>query len=172
MRLQEKKIEAYQARQNFVRPTGDHFTLLNVFNEWADSGFSIAWTYEYVYLAHLKHELTCLPGTTYKSRVCRECAIFEISCLLCASGSRFRLNRMKIRTISHRYRKLWYVYTCLPECYADCSIAIWLLQQCCSTISVRRLLQSHESWRKRFSAHSPFFSPVPSAAANTVSALL
>lgn len=46
--LQEKKIEADQARQNFVRPTGDHFTLLNVFNEWADSGFSIAWTYEYV----------------------------------------------------------------------------------------------------------------------------
>lgn len=39
-------MEADQARQNFVKTGGDHFTLLNVFNEWADTGFSIPWTYE------------------------------------------------------------------------------------------------------------------------------
>lgn len=35
------------ARQNFVKPGGDHFTLLNVWEQWADSGFSISWTYEH-----------------------------------------------------------------------------------------------------------------------------
>jgi pre-mRNA-splicing factor ATP-dependent RNA helicase DHX16 len=44
--MQDKKIESDQARQNFVKTAGDHFTLLNVFNEWADTGFSISWTYE------------------------------------------------------------------------------------------------------------------------------
>lgn len=45
-RPKDKKMEADQARQNFVKTGGDHFTLLNVFNEWADTGFSIPWTYE------------------------------------------------------------------------------------------------------------------------------
>lgn len=35
------------ARQNFVKPGGDHFTLLNVWEQWQDSGFSISWTYEH-----------------------------------------------------------------------------------------------------------------------------
>jgi pre-mRNA-splicing factor ATP-dependent RNA helicase DHX16 len=45
-RPKDKRIQANQAHQNFVRPGGDHFTLLNVFNEWVETGFSISWSYE------------------------------------------------------------------------------------------------------------------------------
>lgn len=45
-RPKDKRIQANQAHQNFVRPGGDHFTLLNIFNEWIDTAFNIAWTYE------------------------------------------------------------------------------------------------------------------------------
>lgn len=45
-RPKDKRIQANQAHQNFVRPGGDHFTLLNVFTEWVDTAFSIGWTYE------------------------------------------------------------------------------------------------------------------------------
>lgn len=45
-RPKDKRIQANQAHQNFVRPGGDHFTLLNIFNEWVETAFSIAWTYE------------------------------------------------------------------------------------------------------------------------------
>ncbi|KAL8278191.1 hypothetical protein RQP46_009364 [Phenoliferia psychrophenolica] len=46
-RPKQKKLEADTARQNFVKPGGDHFTLLNVWEQWSDSGFSISWTYEH-----------------------------------------------------------------------------------------------------------------------------
>jgi len=45
-RPKDKKLEADRARLNFVRPQGDHFTLLNLWQEWAETGFSISWTYE------------------------------------------------------------------------------------------------------------------------------
>ena len=45
-RPKEKKMEADRARQNFVKPQGDHFTLLNLWQEWSDTAFAIAWTYE------------------------------------------------------------------------------------------------------------------------------
>ncbi|KAM0755976.1 Pre-mRNA splicing factor [Meredithblackwellia eburnea MCA 4105] len=46
-RPKQKKLEADTARQNFVKPGGDHFTLLNVWEQWSESGFSISWTYEH-----------------------------------------------------------------------------------------------------------------------------
>ncbi|KAG9039148.1 Cyclin-dependent kinase catalytic subunit [Tulasnella sp. UAMH 9824] len=45
-RPKDKKLHADKARQNFVRPGGDHFTLLNVYDQWADTNFSQQWTYE------------------------------------------------------------------------------------------------------------------------------
>ncbi|KAI5478061.1 pre-mRNA-splicing factor ATP-dependent RNA helicase DHX16 [Pseudohyphozyma bogoriensis] len=46
-RPKQKKLEADTARQNFVKPGGDHFTLLNVWEQWVESGYSISWTYEH-----------------------------------------------------------------------------------------------------------------------------
>lgn len=40
-------LPADTARQNFIKPGGDHFMLLNVWEQWQDSGFSISWTYEH-----------------------------------------------------------------------------------------------------------------------------
>jgi hypothetical protein len=39
-RPKDKKLHADQARQNFVRAGGDHFTLLNVWEQWADTNYS------------------------------------------------------------------------------------------------------------------------------------
>ncbi|GAA6025804.1 hypothetical protein JCM10207_001496 [Rhodosporidiobolus poonsookiae] len=46
-RPKQKKLEADTARQNFIKPGGDHFMLLNVWEQWQDTGFSISWTYEH-----------------------------------------------------------------------------------------------------------------------------
>jgi pre-mRNA-splicing factor ATP-dependent RNA helicase DHX16 len=45
-RPKDKKLHADQARQNFVRGGGDHFTLLNVWEQWAETGFSQQFCYE------------------------------------------------------------------------------------------------------------------------------
>ena len=45
-RPKDKKMHADKARQNFIQSGGDHFTLLNVWNQWTDSGFSQQWCYE------------------------------------------------------------------------------------------------------------------------------
>jgi pre-mRNA-splicing factor ATP-dependent RNA helicase DHX16 len=43
----DKKIHADSARQRFTnKEGGDHFTLLNVWNEWVDSDFSMVWAKE------------------------------------------------------------------------------------------------------------------------------
>ncbi|KAL4443077.1 hypothetical protein ABPG74_002144 [Tetrahymena malaccensis] len=42
----EKKIHADNARKAFFRPGGDHLALLNVYNTWADNGFSQNWCFE------------------------------------------------------------------------------------------------------------------------------
>ena len=39
-RPKDKKLHADKARANFVRQGGDHFTLLNVWEQWADSNYS------------------------------------------------------------------------------------------------------------------------------------
>ncbi|CAG8442898.1 18870_t:CDS:10 [Acaulospora morrowiae] len=45
-RPKDKKFHADKARQNFVRPGGDHFTLLNVWEQWVDTNYSMGWCYE------------------------------------------------------------------------------------------------------------------------------
>ena len=45
-RPKDKAIHADTARKNFFIPGGDHLALLNVYNQWRDSGFSKQWTVE------------------------------------------------------------------------------------------------------------------------------
>ncbi|XP_006462648.1 hypothetical protein AGABI2DRAFT_152085 [Agaricus bisporus var. bisporus H97] len=45
-RPKDKKLHADQARQNFMRPGGDHFTLLNVWEQWAETNYSQQFCYE------------------------------------------------------------------------------------------------------------------------------
>lgn len=45
-RPKDKKFHADKARQNFVRPGGDHMTLLNVWNQWVETNYSVQWCYE------------------------------------------------------------------------------------------------------------------------------
>jgi len=45
-RPKEKALNADNARKSFFRPGGDHFTLLNVFNQWKDNGYAPNWCYE------------------------------------------------------------------------------------------------------------------------------
>ncbi|KAI0989033.1 hypothetical protein GJ496_009088 [Pomphorhynchus laevis] len=45
-RPRDKAKLADTARKNFYRPGGDHLTLLNVYQQWADSEFSVQWCYE------------------------------------------------------------------------------------------------------------------------------
>lgn len=45
-RPKDKKLHADQARQNFVRAGGDHFTLLNVWEQWAETNYSQQFCYE------------------------------------------------------------------------------------------------------------------------------
>lgn len=45
-RPKDKKLHADQARQNFVRSGGDHFTLLNVWEQWAETNYSQQFCYE------------------------------------------------------------------------------------------------------------------------------
>eukprot|EP01022_Parablepharisma_sp_SALTPOND_P004213 TRINITY_DN118_c2_g1_i1.p1 TRINITY_DN118_c2_g1~~TRINITY_DN118_c2_g1_i1.p1 ORF type:complete len:1150 (+),score=143.13 TRINITY_DN118_c2_g1_i1:142-3450(+) len=45
-RPKEKAIHADAARVNFFRPGGDHITLLHVYNEWKEVGYSSQWCYE------------------------------------------------------------------------------------------------------------------------------
>jgi pre-mRNA-splicing factor ATP-dependent RNA helicase DHX16 len=45
-RPKDKKLHADQARQNFVRAGGDQFTLLNVWEQWAETNYSQQFCYE------------------------------------------------------------------------------------------------------------------------------
>jgi hypothetical protein len=45
-RPKDKKMHADQARQNFVKTGGDHFTLLNVWEQWAETNYSQQFCYE------------------------------------------------------------------------------------------------------------------------------
>ncbi|KAF2077322.1 hypothetical protein CYY_001388 [Polysphondylium violaceum] len=45
-RPKDKAFAADAARKNFFHPLGDHLTLLTVFNQWRDSGYSTQWCFE------------------------------------------------------------------------------------------------------------------------------
>lgn len=45
-RPKDKKMHADKARASFVRQGGDHFTLLNVWEQWSESNFSQTFCYE------------------------------------------------------------------------------------------------------------------------------
>jgi len=45
-RPKERAMHADNARVNFNRPGGDHLTLLNVWNQWAETQFSTQWCFE------------------------------------------------------------------------------------------------------------------------------
>lgn len=45
-RPKDKIVHADNARQNFFAMGGDHLTLLNVYTQWANTGFSTQWCYE------------------------------------------------------------------------------------------------------------------------------
>lgn len=45
-RPKDKAVHADNARKNFFRPGGDHLTLLNVYEQWADTNYSTQWCYE------------------------------------------------------------------------------------------------------------------------------
>lgn len=45
-RPKDKRVHADQAHKTFIKPGGDHFTLLNIFEQWAEAGYSQQWCYE------------------------------------------------------------------------------------------------------------------------------
>lgn len=45
-RPKDKKVHADQAHKTFQKPGGDHFTLLNIFEQWAEANYSQQWCYE------------------------------------------------------------------------------------------------------------------------------
>lgn len=45
-RPKDKLVHADNARKNFFRPGGDHLTLLNIYDQWAETAFSTQWCYE------------------------------------------------------------------------------------------------------------------------------
>ncbi|KAG0235902.1 hypothetical protein BGW42_004548 [Actinomortierella wolfii] len=45
-RPKDKKVHADKARQNLTKPGGDHLTLLNIWDQWVESNYSIQWCYE------------------------------------------------------------------------------------------------------------------------------
>jgi len=45
-RPKDKALHADTARKNFFSPAGDHFTLLNVYNQWVETDFSTQWCFE------------------------------------------------------------------------------------------------------------------------------
>ncbi|GIX62581.1 pre-mRNA-processing protein 8, putative [Babesia caballi] len=45
-RPKDKQVHADNARKNFFRTGGDHLVLLNVYNQWEEAEFSVAWCYE------------------------------------------------------------------------------------------------------------------------------
>ncbi|KAH7337185.1 pre-mRNA splicing factor [Rhizoctonia solani] len=45
-RPKDKKMHADKARQNFVKNGGDHFTLLDIWDQWSETNYSQQWCYE------------------------------------------------------------------------------------------------------------------------------
>jgi len=54
-RSKDKLILADTAHRNFFSQGGDHLTLLNIYNQWANTDFSINWCYEnYIQLRSMR----------------------------------------------------------------------------------------------------------------------
>lgn len=45
-RPKDKKLHADKAHQNFIKPGGDHFTFLNIWEQWSETNYSQQWCYE------------------------------------------------------------------------------------------------------------------------------
>lgn len=45
-RPKDKMVHADNAHKNFWKPGGDHLTLLNVYNQWKESNYSVEWCYQ------------------------------------------------------------------------------------------------------------------------------
>ena len=45
-RPKDKKVYADRAHANLVRPGGDHLTLLNIWDQWVETGYSTQWCHE------------------------------------------------------------------------------------------------------------------------------
>lgn len=45
-RPKDKILRADTARKSFFVPGGDHLMLMNIYNQWAETDFSIQWCYE------------------------------------------------------------------------------------------------------------------------------
>ncbi|KAF9094822.1 hypothetical protein BGX23_001537 [Mortierella sp. AD031] len=45
-RPKDKKVHADKARQNLTKPGGDHLTLLNIWDQWVETNYSIQWCFE------------------------------------------------------------------------------------------------------------------------------
>lgn len=45
-RPKDKKVHADQAHKTFIKTGGDHFTLLNIFEQWSEAGYSQQWCHE------------------------------------------------------------------------------------------------------------------------------
>ncbi|EKD03565.1 hypothetical protein A1Q2_02148 [Trichosporon asahii var. asahii CBS 8904] len=45
-RPKDKRVHADKAHKNFQKPGGDHFTLLNIFEQWAEAGYGQQFCYE------------------------------------------------------------------------------------------------------------------------------
>ncbi|CAJ0849340.1 22164_t:CDS:10, partial [Entrophospora sp. SA101] len=43
---EDKKFYADKAHQNFIKPGGDHLMLLNIWEQWAETNYSMGWCYE------------------------------------------------------------------------------------------------------------------------------
>lgn len=45
-RPKDKRVHADKAHRNFIKPGGDHFTLLNIFEQWSEANYSQSWCFE------------------------------------------------------------------------------------------------------------------------------
>ncbi|KAI9309400.1 P-loop containing nucleoside triphosphate hydrolase protein [Cunninghamella echinulata] len=45
-RPKDKKLLADTSHQNLIKPGGDHMTLLNIWNQWVETDYSVQWCYE------------------------------------------------------------------------------------------------------------------------------
>ncbi|KAM3580476.1 hypothetical protein VKS41_007139 [Umbelopsis sp. WA50703] len=45
-RPKEKKVQADTAHKNLIRPGGDHLTLLNIWDQWVETEYSMQWCFE------------------------------------------------------------------------------------------------------------------------------
>ena len=62
-RPKDKAVHADNAHKAFHRGNvGDHIALLNVFNQWAESGFSTQWCYENFVQARTYRSYHCIWG--------------------------------------------------------------------------------------------------------------